>query len=113
MRLNAARPSRKTLELAVECACKAGQAGHALRLKRDATEVYRYPLGPRLLTMILRCVADNDVGVAGGAKHRLVRVALFGRCSRRRSGSGRIREEGEEEEEENSPSSSSPSKKQG
>ena len=110
MRLNAARPSRKTLELAVECACKAGQAGHALRLKRDATEVYRYPLGPRLLTMILRCVADNDVGSKRGAKHRLVRACkLFEEMLEAAEREREDREE-EEEEDENSPSSSSPSK---
>lgn len=115
MRLNAARPSRKTLELAVECACKAGQAGHALRLKRDATEVYRYPLGPRLLTMILRCVADNDVGSKRGAKHRLVRACkLFEEMLEAAEREREDREEEEDEEEEDgnedSPSSSSPSK---
>ena len=83
-----------------------GQAGHALRLKRDATEVYRYPLGPRLLTMILRCVADNDVGSKRGAKHRLVRACkLFEEMLEAAEREREDREE-EEEEDENSPSMS-------
>jgi pentatricopeptide repeat protein len=73
MRLNGVRVSKRTFDLALECTLRAKQVRDALRLKEDM-QADGIPLGAKLFTSLLKCVADNDVGRRKGAKHRLIRT---------------------------------------
>lgn len=73
MRLNGVEVSRRAYEVAVECATRAKRVDDAIRVKDDAAAA-GVPIGPKLMTSVLRCAADVDAGRKRGAKHRLIRT---------------------------------------
>ena len=73
MRLNGVEVSRRAYDVAVECAIRAKRVDDALRVKDDAAAA-GVPIGPKLMTSLLRCAADVDAGRKRGAKHRLIRT---------------------------------------
>ena len=73
MRLNGVEVSRRAYDVAVECATRAKRVDDAIRVKDDAAAA-NVPIGPKLMTSVLRCAADVDAGRKRGAKHRLIRT---------------------------------------
>ena len=54
-------------------ATRAKRVDDAIRVKDDAAAA-NVPIGPKLMTSVLRCAADVDAGRKRGAKHRLIRA---------------------------------------
>ena len=73
MRATGVAVSKRSYDLALECALRAKQVRDALRLKDDMQSA-GIPISVYTYASLLKCLADNDLGKRRGAKHRLIRT---------------------------------------